>query len=46
VVLAACRARTGSYDGVLFALVPLSALLGLAAWLVPLPRRNQPAQAA
>ena len=41
-LLAACGQWLGSYDPLFYAGGPLAALLGLAAWRVPLPRPPRP----
>jgi MFS family permease len=41
-VFTQCLDRTGSYDAVFFGLAASAVLFGLAAWLVPLPRRAAP----
>jgi MFS family permease len=38
-LFAECFARTGSYNATFYALAPIVFLLGVAAWIVPLPAR-------
>jgi hypothetical protein len=39
-LFAECYARTGSYSPAFYVIAPIVIVLGLAAWLVPVPARG------